>query len=417
MSKGFKKFLWLVLPVFLGIFAVGLTNQAEAASSGQQNIYRLYNPNSGEHFYTSNTSERWGLVRAGWHNEGVGWVAPQKSDSPVYRLYNPNAGDHHYTLSASERDGLVNAGWKTEGVNWYSDDARTAPVYRAYNPNAVAGSHNYTTSSSEQNHIVSVGWRDEGHGWYAISATGSEPNVPITQDDGYVSIEAVMNLSGTGGYHSKVMINSKGGGTVASFGIQVDPDNARFPNQPAYLLENIKSNAAEAGPVGKEYLFIQQAGLKQDIKVRLSWHQDQTLKAYVNDVQIAETKGNLTGPFTFGAEASVRKRDESVDAYLKDVTVKAGNPNDPSHLGIIKAAKDGWNNDDFNFFGLRADLIKEGTVHNSNDAFTTNDAKLYKPSFRIHGTANIAPGYDWDTSFQLPGGHPLSGLAMVAQRQ
>ena len=132
------------------------------------NMYRLYNPNSGEHFYTANAVEKSNLVKLGWRYEGIGWKAPKISNTPVYRLYNKNAGDHHYTMSASERDYLVSIGWKYEGVGWYSDDSKAVPLYRQYNPNAKAGSHNYTTSKSENDWLVSLGWRGEGIGWYGV---------------------------------------------------------------------------------------------------------------------------------------------------------------------------------------------------------------------------------------------------------
>lgn len=130
-------------------------------------MHRLYNPNSGEHFYTADDQEKNDLVQAGWHDEDYGWVAPSSGD-PVYRLYNPNAGDHHYTLSQSERDNLVKAGWRYEGVGWYSDPEKTVPVYREYNPNAKSGAHNFTVDESEDRNLVSVGWRAEGIAWYAL---------------------------------------------------------------------------------------------------------------------------------------------------------------------------------------------------------------------------------------------------------
>lgn len=126
-------------------------------------MFRLYNPNSGEHFYTASAGERANLVRHGWRYEGVGWFAPKSGDD-VYRLYNPNAGDHHYTLSANERDHLVSVGWRYEGVGWKSGG--NVPLYRQYNPNAIAGAHNFTPSLRENNHLVSVGWRPEGISWY-----------------------------------------------------------------------------------------------------------------------------------------------------------------------------------------------------------------------------------------------------------
>lgn len=134
-------------------------------------MWRLYNPNSGEHFYTGNTAERDHLVHVGWKSEGTGWTAPVSGD-PVYRLYNPNAGDHHYTLNPAERDMLVRAGWKSEGIGWYSAAASVTgrkPLYRQYNPNARAGAHNYTLSRAENDHLVRVGWRAEGLAWYAVS--------------------------------------------------------------------------------------------------------------------------------------------------------------------------------------------------------------------------------------------------------
>ncbi len=140
----------------------------DPAPAGSINMFRLYNPNSGEHFYTSSTGERDHLVSLGWNYEGVGWIAPKTSNTPVYRLYNPYGGEHHYTTSLAERNMLINAGWNDEGIGWYSDDARTVPLYRQYNPNAFANNHNYTTSSSENDWLVSLGWRAEGIGWYGV---------------------------------------------------------------------------------------------------------------------------------------------------------------------------------------------------------------------------------------------------------
>lgn len=131
-------------------------------------MYRLYNPNSGEHFYTLNVGEKENLVSLGWNDEGIGWRAPKTSNQPVYRLYNRYGGEHHYTLSASERDALVAAGWNDEGIGWYSADSSGTPLYRQYNPNAFANNHNYTTSRYEFDHNIGLGWRDEGIAWYGL---------------------------------------------------------------------------------------------------------------------------------------------------------------------------------------------------------------------------------------------------------
>ncbi|WP_303975211.1 hypothetical protein [Streptococcus merionis] len=128
---------------------------------------RVYNPNSGEHFYTSAVAEKNHLISLGWKDEGQAWIAPDNGDV-VYRLYNPNAGDHHYTTSAGERDALVNVGWKSEGEGWKSGG--TVPIYRLYNPNAKkAGAHHYTTSTGERDFLVNLGWKNEGIGWYGMN--------------------------------------------------------------------------------------------------------------------------------------------------------------------------------------------------------------------------------------------------------
>ena len=119
-------------------------------------MHRVYNPNSGEHFYTSDENEYSTLIGLGWGDEGYGWTAPLRSGIPVYRLYNPAAGEHLYTTSDSERQALTELGWNDEGIGWLAADEGT-PVYRLYNANQYANNHNFTSSEAE---------RDEGIAWY-----------------------------------------------------------------------------------------------------------------------------------------------------------------------------------------------------------------------------------------------------------
>ena len=128
-------------------------------------MHRLYNPWSGEHFYTASDSERDDVVAAGWTYEGVGWIVPESGD-PVYRVYNSYAGEHHYTLDAAERDALVAAGWTDEGVGWYSDSNKAVPLFREYNPYMFSCNHNYTSDAEEHAGLVALGWHDEGIAWY-----------------------------------------------------------------------------------------------------------------------------------------------------------------------------------------------------------------------------------------------------------
>lgn len=150
------------------------------SSGGTVALYRLYNPYTGEHFYTASTEERDTLVPLGWKYEGIGWIAAEPDSSenikPVYRLYNPYVpgGDHHYTTDENEYNELKKQGWVQEGYSWCAIDnlddwfdVHTA-VYRLYNPNATSGAHHYTTDAAERDALVDAGWRDEGIGWTAV---------------------------------------------------------------------------------------------------------------------------------------------------------------------------------------------------------------------------------------------------------
>lgn len=165
--KKIKLGLGLIFGV--GLFACGVTN-VNAEETLFNNLYRVYNPNTGEHFYTENVDERNWLNDQGWIFEDYGgWVTP-KTGEPVYRLYNPNAGDHFYTKSVAEYDWLQQQGWIQEGHSFFSSDDVTAPVYRSYNKNATAaGAHMFTISKDEHDGLVNAGWINENIQFYAVS--------------------------------------------------------------------------------------------------------------------------------------------------------------------------------------------------------------------------------------------------------
>jgi surface protein len=125
-------------------------------------VYRLYNPNSGEHFYTLSEVERDATVAAGWNDEGIGWYAPDDAASPVYRLY--SGTDHHYTKD-------------DEGVAFYSADPEDGiALLRQFNPfvdpeaaTNNSGSHNYTTDQVENDYLVSLGWQAEDVAFYGMA--------------------------------------------------------------------------------------------------------------------------------------------------------------------------------------------------------------------------------------------------------
>lgn len=120
-------------------------------------VYRLYNPNSGEHFYTASEEEKEACVNAGWTVEGTAWNSP-KPETAVYRLHNPN-GYHHFTADFDEATALQKAGWEYEGVQFFASK-NGDPVWCAYNPNT--GDHLLTTDSAEVDELAEAGWIRQG---------------------------------------------------------------------------------------------------------------------------------------------------------------------------------------------------------------------------------------------------------------
>ncbi|MBU5548454.1 FIVAR domain-containing protein, partial [Enterococcus sp. S113_ASV_20] len=168
--------------VIAGTFAVtlaatlSLAGSVDAASTSV--MYRLYNPNNHEHFYTSSTKERDHLVKIKWGNyEGPAWEAPTSGGHLVYRLYNKGLRDHHYTASWDEVKWLTkNYGWTYEGPAWRSAEKNNKPIYRLFLPGVKSGSHHYTASWKEVQWLTKdYGWKYEGIGWYG--ADTSKPKV------------------------------------------------------------------------------------------------------------------------------------------------------------------------------------------------------------------------------------------------
>ncbi len=140
---------------------------AYVAPEGCTFQYRLYNPNSGEHFYTGSRKESCDLIFEGWHFEGSGFIHPLVGDS-IYRLYD-NKGDHLYTKEEEEKALLESEGWTTEGIAFPSATPATGrPMYRLKNPNATTGVHHFTMSEEERDKLIELGWKDEGIGWYSV---------------------------------------------------------------------------------------------------------------------------------------------------------------------------------------------------------------------------------------------------------
>lgn len=221
------RFIAGVMCILLALSVLSVGVYAEEPNKYElTNVIRLYNPNSGEHFYTTDYDELDNLLSLGWKLENAAWVAvlPTESNAelevnPVYRLYNGNGGEHFFTADENEKNHLVSVGWKCEGIAFYSGDELTPlitvnviyieegegirlpttvdewkkffddlingnfnervvikeetvepvnAVYRLYNPNAFSNNHMFTADKAERDYLVSIGWLYEGTAWYGF---------------------------------------------------------------------------------------------------------------------------------------------------------------------------------------------------------------------------------------------------------
>ena len=143
----------------------------EAIEPQFASMYRLYNPYTHEHLFTTDAAEKDNLVSLGWNFENVtGKVYMHGEKGGVYRLYNPTTGEHHYTTKEDEVAACVKAGWRNEGVKFFSvldADKQTVGMVSMYNPYEKKFYHHYTSDPNEIAKMVKDGWRKEDVKWYA----------------------------------------------------------------------------------------------------------------------------------------------------------------------------------------------------------------------------------------------------------
>ncbi len=136
-------------------------------------IYRMYDPNRGEHIYTKKWADVEALLEWGWiHENDSDFTVVNAMDEdavPVYRLYNPNFGGmHYYTDNAEDAKYLASVGCNYEGISHYvykASSTKGTPQYRLYNPNSPSGEHIWLSDESGINMLIEAGWIYEGICW------------------------------------------------------------------------------------------------------------------------------------------------------------------------------------------------------------------------------------------------------------
>ena len=118
-------------------------------------VYRLFNANSGQHFYTANKEEHDILVTKGWNDEGIAWQVRPTTAKPIYRLFDKfGTGNHLFTSDAAIRDSYIAKGWADEGIAWYAEAANGRVVYKLTKDDYEL----LTTSAAEKDVLATAGF-------------------------------------------------------------------------------------------------------------------------------------------------------------------------------------------------------------------------------------------------------------------
>jgi uncharacterized protein (TIGR03437 family) len=140
------------------------------------NWYRLYDPFTSSHHFTTDTTEYTTLITRGFSGEGAvgqAYNAPNGSATAYYRIYIIPARTHFWTTDRNEYLTLIlNRGYYSgEGIDPFllpSAAGGAIPYYRLLYCCASPPVHHWTTDANEYTTLQQRGWSSEGISGYLM---------------------------------------------------------------------------------------------------------------------------------------------------------------------------------------------------------------------------------------------------------
>ncbi|KAJ6535524.1 hypothetical protein B0H19DRAFT_963544 [Mycena capillaripes] len=136
-------------------------------------VYRDFNDNIGDHFYTTNSSEYSSANGGGYFGEGPRFAVfptAQASTVQLIRLWNGGVGDHFFTTDTGEAsNAAASGGYVREDLApmfiYPTQVCASVPLYRSYSADKT--DHFYSTSATERDGMT--GYNFEGIAGYVLA--------------------------------------------------------------------------------------------------------------------------------------------------------------------------------------------------------------------------------------------------------
>ncbi len=152
-----------------------------AVTAAATNWYRLFDPSTSSHHYTTDAHEYSVLSTGGFTGEGSAgrmYDAPGTSGAPNYRIYFNQSRMHFWTTDRNEyltliRNRYYYAGEGVDGFMPQAPATGTVPYYRLVYCCAAAPIHHWTTDAHEHGVLQTQGWTSEGVVGYLLQAAGT----------------------------------------------------------------------------------------------------------------------------------------------------------------------------------------------------------------------------------------------------
>lgn len=147
--------------------------QSGCDTSSASPLYRGFNSEYTEHFYTNNYSEMSACIAEGEFvsegNEGLVFPVQVTSTVPLYQAFNAKAVARYYTTDRDDMDKVISTqGYALEGIAGYVYATQICGSIPLYHLQLPGRDNFYTTNETEREQATHDGYVDMGVACYVL---------------------------------------------------------------------------------------------------------------------------------------------------------------------------------------------------------------------------------------------------------